>query len=518
MGTLDILLAIGLVLVIVGGVLAAAGAYRKGVARARTMVDTQGKEAAEKLEQERWAVDKLKREVELSAKEDALRVRAELEAEMKATRAELDKAKKRIEEREDSLDNKKNQLDDQTKKLKERDEAISRKESEANNLVGQQRKELERVAGLTAEAAKAELLAKVEDETRHDAVKLIMRIEQQAVEEGRRKAANIVSLAIQKCAVDQTTETTVSAVPLPSDEMKGRIIGREGRNIRAFEQLTGVDLIVDDTPEAVVVSAFDPIRREIAKIALQTLVSDGRIHPGRIEETVEKARQQTEERIKEAGEAAAFETGVSGLHPEIVRLLGKLQFRTSYGQNVLRHSIEVSHLAGAMAAEVGCRVNMARRAGLLHDLGKAVDFERDGPHASLGAEIAKTRGESAEIVSAIGAHHGDIQIETMEACLVQAADAISASRPGARRETLETYLKRLEGLEEIASRYEGVDKVFAIQAGREVRVIVKPDRIDDLAAHQMAKSMVERIEEELDYPGQIRVTVIRETRAIEYAK
>ena len=499
-------------------VIAAFLAYNAGVARAKALIDKQTTDAAEKLDQERRAVEQTKREVELSAKEDALKIRAELQAEMKGTRAELDKTKKRLEDREDVLDQKKNQLDDQAKKLKEREDGVVRREQEADKLAAQQRQELERVAKLTTEEARQELLGKVEAETRDDAAQIIVRIEQQAVEEGRRKAANIVGLAIQKCAVDQTTETTVSAVPLPSDEMKGRIIGREGRNIRAFEQLTGVDLIVDDTPEAVVVSAFDPIRREIAKIALTTLVSDGRIHPGRIEETVEKARQLTEERIKEAGERAAIEAGVSGLHPEIQRLLGKLMFRTSYGQNVLRHSIEVAHLAGAMAAEVGCRVNIARRAGLLHDLGKAVDFERDGPHAALGAEIAKTRGESADIISAIGAHHGDIQIETVEACLVQAADAISASRPGARRETLETYLKRLEGLEEIASRYEGVDKVFAIQAGREVRVIVKPDRIDDLAAHQLAKSMVERIEDELDYPGQIRVTVIRETRAVEYAK
>ncbi len=470
------------------------------------------------LEEAKKAIEADRRELKLAAKEQEIKLREQLDEEAKKARAELDRNKKRLDERDDNLDKRKTELEKRTKELDQREKHLETLEKEAQDLVGARRGELERVAQLDTQAARDLLLSEVEKETRTESVKLIRRIQEDTKREADKQAAEIVSAAIQRCAVDQTTETTVSVVPLPGDEMKGRIIGREGRNIRCFEQLTGIDLIVDDTPEAVVLSGFDPVRREIAKVALEMLITDGRIHPGRIEETVDRARKLTEERMQEAAERALFETGISNVHPEIMKLLGKLRYRTSYGQNVLKHSIEVAHLSGAMAAEVGARVNIARRAGLLHDLGKAVDFERDGTHTQIGAEIAKSRGEAADIVHCIAAHHEDIEMQCVEAALVQAADAISASRPGARRETLETYLKRLEGLESIAQSFEGVDKVFAIQAGREVRVVVKPDKIDDLEAHRLAKGMVARIEGELDYPGQIRVTVIRETRAVEYAK
>ncbi|MHB8996485.1 MAG: ribonuclease Y [Armatimonadota bacterium] len=463
-------------------------------------------------------VEAERREIKLAAKEEAIRLRAEVEKENKQARLEIDRAKKRVEEREDAMERKKVELDKQGQKLEDRERQLETKEQEAQDLVDQRREELETVAHLTTQEARDMLLKEVEGEIVGQTAQIIDRAEREAREEARRKASWIIGQAIQRCAVEQTTETTVSVVPLPSDEMKGRIIGREGRNIRAFEQLTGIDLIVDDTPEAVVLSGFDPVRREIARVALTTLIGDGRIHPGRIEELVEKARENVDERMKEAADKAIFEAGVSGLHPEIMRHLGRLHFRTSYGQNVLRHSIEVSHLAGAMAGELGGKVNIARRAGLLHDLGKAVDFERDGSHAQIGADIATNRGEATAVVQAILGHHEEIEITTLEAALVQAADAISASRPGARRETLEKYLKRLEELENIAHSFDGVDKVYAIQAGREVRVIVKPDKIDDVQAHKVAKAMVERIEAEMDYPGQIRVTIIRETRAVEYAK
>jgi ribonuclease Y len=484
---------------------------------ARTL---QGKiDEAEKLRaQLQEKVEAERREVQLTAKEEMIRLRADVEKENKSARTEIERAKKRVEEREDVLDRKKLELDKQGQKLEDRERQIDTKAQEADELVQQRREELERVARLTSQEAREHILKEVEADIATETSAIIERAEKEAREEGRRKASWIIGQAIQRCAVEQTTETTVSVVPLPSDEMKGRIIGREGRNIRAFEQLTGIDLIVDDTPEAVVLSGFDAVRREIARVALTSLLTDGRIHPGRIEETVEKAKENVEERLKEAAEKACFETGVSGLHPEIMRLIGRLHFRTSYGQNVLLHSIEVSHLAGAMAGELGGRVGIARRAGLLHDLGKAVDFERDGSHAQIGADIAANRGEAAVVVQAILAHHEEVEIQSLEAALVQAGDAISASRPGARRETLEKYLKRLEELEAIAHSFEGVDKVYAIQAGREVRVIVKPDKVDDMSAHKMAKGMVDRIESEMDYPGQIRVTVIRETRAVEYAK
>lgn len=503
------------------GVLFGIGALIYAATRTRNLAgqaerERQLREA--ELEEAKRAVEQERREVKLSIKETEIRLRERMEEEARKARAELEKTKKRLDEREDNLDRRKNELEQRVADIEKRERKLAEAEKQSQELLAERRAELERVAAMTTEEARKQLLAEVEQEVRNEVTALVRRIEDEARRDADRRAAEIVSRAIQRCAVDQTTETTVSVVPLPNDEMKGRIIGREGRNIRSFEQFTGIDLIVDDTPEAVVLSGFDPVRREIAKVALETLLADGRIHPGRIEETVERARKQIEERMQEAAERAVFETGVSGLHPEIMKLLGKLRYRTSYGQNVLKHSVEVAHLAGAMAAELGVRVNIAKRGGLLHDIGKAVDYERDGTHTQIGAEIAKARGESNDVVHCIAAHHDDVEVLSVEAALVQAADAISASRPGARRETLETYLKRLEGLENIASSFEGVEKVFAIQAGREVRVIVKPEKIDDLEAHRLAKGMVARIESELDYPGQIRVTVIRETRAVEYAK
>lgn len=492
--------------------------YGISVSRLRRQLHTANQEAQRQVAEAAKQLETERREMKITAKEQSLKIRAELDEEFKAQREELENTKKRLERREDNLDKRKSDIEKQARQLRDKEEQIDHRQIELAALVDEQQAELERIAVMSRAEAREYLMEEVEKETREECVRFIKRREQQAHEQADREAAQIVAQAIQRCAVDHTAETTVSVVPLPGDDMKGRIIGREGRNIRAFEKLTGIDLIVDDTPEAVVLSGFDPVRREIARIALEQLVADGRIHPGRIEETVDKARRTIDERIRELGEQAAFQTGVTGLHPELIRLLGKLHFRTSFGQNVLKHSLEVSHLAGMMAAETGTRVAIARRAGLLHDLGKAVDYERDGPHALIGADIARTRGERPEIEHAIAAHHDDMEIQSVEAALVQAADAISAARPGARRETLDTYLKRLETLEETAINFDGVEKVYAIQAGREIRVLVKPDRIDDLASRRLARKIADNIESDMDYPGQIRVTVIRETRAIEYAQ
>ena len=402
--------------------------------------------------------------------------------------------------------------------ITKKEEELGKMKQKVDELEQKRQQELERISGLTSEQAKEYLLKTVEDEVKHDTAVMVKTLESSEKEEADKKAKEYVVSAIQRCAADHVAETTVSVVALPNDEMKGRIIGREGRNIRALETMTGIDLIIDDTPEAVILSGFDPVRREIARIALEKLITDGRIHPARIEEMVEKARKEVDQRIKEAGEQACFETGVHGLHPEIVKLLGRLKYRTSYGQNVLNHSVEVSHLAGVMAAELGVDVNLAKRGGLLHDIGKAIDHEVEGPHVTIGADLAKKYRESADVVNAIAAHHGDEEAKTVEAVLVAAADAVSAARPGARRESLESYLKRLKRLEEIAESFEGVDRSFAIQAGREIRIMVKPEKMDDISTVALAHDITKKIEAELEYPGQIKVTVIRETRVVDYAK
>ncbi|MCL0067550.1 ribonuclease Y [Peptococcaceae bacterium] len=459
-----------------------------------------------------------KREAILEAKEEALRFRNEAEREYKERRNELQKIERRLLQKEENLDRKIEMNEKKEESLRLKEQEIEKLKLEAEETLNKQKAELERISGMTSEEAKQTLIESIKQEAQRDAALLVKEIEQKAKEEGERRARDIITLAIQRCAADHVADVTVAVVPLPNDDMKGRIIGREGRNIRSFETFTGVDLIIDDTPEAVLVSSFDPIRREVARIALEKLIIDGRIHPGRIEEMVEKARKEVDIQIREAGEQAAFETGVHGLHPELVKLLGKLKFRASYGQNVLKHSIEVSHLAGLMASELGIDNKVTKRAGLLHDIGKAVDHEVEGSHVAIGVDLCKKYNENPEVIHAVAAHHGDEEPRTIEAVLVQAADAISAARPGARRETLESYIKRLQKLEEIASSFEGVEKAFAIQAGREVRIMVKPEQVDDLGAVKIAREITKKIEEGLEYPGQIKVVIIRETRAVDYAK
>ena len=459
-----------------------------------------------------------KREALLEAKEESIRTKNELDKETKERRAELQRYERRVLNKEENLDKKSETLERRETSLTAREENLNKKLAEAEALRGMRQQELERISGLTSDQAKEYLLKSVEDDVKHDTARLIKDLENKAKEEAEKKAREYVVTAIQRCAADHVAETTVSVVQLPNDEMKGRIIGREGRNIRTLETMTGVELIIDDTPEAVVLSGFDPVRREVARIALERLIVDGRIHPARIEEMVEKAQKEVEINMREDGEAATLEVGIHGIHPELVKLLGKMKFRTSYGQNALKHSIEVAQLSGLLAAEVGVDVRMAKRAGLLHDIGKSIDHEVEGSHVKLGAELCKKYKESATVINAVESHHGDVEPESLISCIVQAADTISAARPGARRETLETYTNRLNQLEEITDSFKGVDKSFAIQAGREVRVMVIPEQISDDDMVLLARDISKKIEESMEYPGQIRVNVIRESRVTDYAK
>jgi len=458
------------------------------------------------------------KETILAAKDEALKIRDEAEAETKKKRVNLQEEEARLQRRRDALDHKIDRLENRERKLNQRQSKLDKLQSELEAAKEERLRELERISQMSVEEAREMLLQTVKEETRQDMARTIRQVEAEAHEEAERRAREIIATTVQRLASEEVTETTVSMVPLPSDEMKGRIIGRGGRNIRAFEKVTGVDVVVDDTPEAVVLSCFDPVRREVARVALNKLIVDGRIHPARIEKVVSKAQEEVEAIIQEEGERAMHEVGIPGLHPELIQLLGRLHFRTSYGQNVLQHSIETAHLAGMMAAELGADVALAKEGGLLHDIGKAVDQQREGAHADIGAEIARRLSKSEAVINCIAAHHGETETQSVEAVLVEAADAISGARPGARRESLETYLKRVQALEEVANSFAGVDQSYAIQAGREIRILVKPQDIDDLATIQLSKDIAKTVEENLEYPGQIKVIVIRETRAVEYAK
>lgn len=499
---------------IVGLIIGAGVVYFWSRAQASTTA-TESRAETDRLLAEAQARQK---EIILEAKEEVHKIRASAEQDARERRADLQRMERRIQQKEENLDRRLEGLEKRERQLGQREEEIEQRRAQVEELIADQRRELERVSGLTREEATDMLLQSIEAEVREQANRLVRQIEAQAKEEGDDRARKIITTAIQRWASDQVSESSVAVVPLPSEEMKGRIIGREGRNIRALEMATGVDLIIDDTPEAVILSGFDPVRREIARQALNKLIQDGRIHPARIEEMVEKARAEVDNTIKEEGERAAFEAGVHGLNPDLLKALGRLHFRFSMGQNVLKHSIEVAHLCAMMAAELAADVNVARKAGLLHDLGKGVSHEVEGPHALIGADIAKRLGQPPKVVHAIAAHHFEEEPQTVEAFLVQAADAISGARPGARRDSLENYVKRLEALEGIANSFPGVDKSFAIQAGREVRIVVKPEDVDDLAAARIAGDIVKKIEETLEYPGQIKVMVIRETRVVDYAK
>lgn len=475
-------------------------------------------EAKRILDEAQKNAETKKKEALIEAKEEILKQKNETEKELKERRNEVARLEKHAQQKEESLDKKIESYEHKEEQLAEKVQKLHEREGELEKIIDSEVKKLEEISGFTSEQAKEFILNKVESEVRHEAAMKISEIEQEFKEEADNKARNIISLAIQRCASEFVCEATVSAVDLPNDEMKGRIIGREGRNIRTIETLTGVDLIIDDTPEAITVSSFDPVRREIARLSLEKLISDGRIHPARIEEMVDKSRREVEQIIKQSGEQATFETGIHGINPELVKILGRLRYRTSYGQNVLVHSIEVSHIAGMMAAEIGADVVLAKRAGLLHDIGKALDHDMEGSHIQIGVDLAKKYHENPEVIHAIEAHHGDVEATTLVAMLVQAADAISAARPGARRENLESYIKRLQKLEEIATGFDGVDKCFAIQAGREIRIMVKPEKVSDDNMVFLARDISKKIEDELEYPGQIKVMLIRENRQIDYAK
>ena len=490
--------------------------YRKKVAEKQ--IGSAEEEAKRIINEAIKGGENKKREMLLEAKEEIHKSRSEYEREVKERRAEVSKQERRLQQKEEALDKKIDLHEKKEDELAKRIAAIDKKQEEVESLKRSQMEVLEKISGLTQEEAKAYILKGVEENVRHETAMKIKEIEAQMKEEADQTAREIIATAIQRCAADHAAETTVSVVPLPNDEMKGRIIGREGRNIRTLETITGVDLIIDDTPEAITVSSFDPVRREVARLALEKLIADGRIHPTRIEDMVEKARREVDHTIKVEGERATFETGVHNLHPELIKLLGRQKYRTSYGQNVLNHSIEVAHIAGLMASELGVDVTLAKRAGLLHDLGKSVDHEMEGSHVQLGVELAKKYKENPVVINAIEAHHGDVEPQTVIACLVQAADAISAARPGARRENVENYIRRLEKLEDLTNSFPGVEKAYAIQAGREVRVMVKPEEVSEDSMILLAHDLAKKIESELEYPGQIKVNVIRETKAVEYAK
>ena len=515
--TVMILIAVAITLVIAVPVSClAAISYRKKVVEAK--IGSAEEKARQIIDDALKTAETKKREALLEAKEESLKMKNESEKETRERRTELQRYEKRVLSKEEAVDKKAESLERRETSITAKEDDLKKKRAEAEKLLGQRVQELERISGLTSEQAKEYLLKTVEDEVKIDTAKLYKELEGRAKEEAGKKAKEYVVTAIQRCAADHVAETTISVVQLPNDEMKGRIIGREGRNIRTLETMTGVDLIIDDTPEAVILSGFDPIRREVARIALEKLIVDGRIHPARIEEMVEKAQKEVDAMIREEGEAATLEVGVHGIHPELVRLLGRMKFRTSYGQNALKHSIEVAHLSGLLAGEIGVDVRMAKRAGLLHDIGKSIDHEVEGSHIQIGSDLCRKYKESAIVINAVESHHGDVEAESLIACIVQAADTISAARPGARRETLETYTNRLKQLEDISNAFKGVEKSFAIQAGREIRIMVIPDQVNDADMVLMARDISKQIEAELEYPGQIKVSVIRESRVVDYAK
>lgn len=513
MSNLFVILA-GLVGVLVGG--AAGYLLRRFGAEAR--IASAESEAARIVEEARRNAEGVKREALVEAREEVHRLRADVEREVRDRRAEVQRLESRLVQKEEAIDRKLESLERKQEDLRAREKELERLREESLQLQQRQTEELRRISGLSKEEARELIMSQVREESRRDAALLMKEIESQAREEAERRAREVIAQAVQRCAAEHVAEISVSVVPLPNEEMKGRVIGREGRNIRTFEAVTGCDLIIDDTPEAVVVSAFDPVRREKARLTLEKLLADGRIHPARIEEMYEKAEREVEAAIRQAGEEATIATGVHNLHPELVKTLGRMKYRTSYGQNVLAHSVEVSQLAVLMANMLGADANVARRAGLLHDIGKAVDHQVEGTHVNIGIDLLRRYGESEEVIHAMSTHHGEYEAKSVEAVIVNAADALSAARPGARRETLESYVKRLEQLEEIATSFAGVEKAYAIQAGREVRIIVKPEQVDDVEAFRMAKEISKRIENEMRYPGQIKVTVVRETRAVEYAR